>query len=247
MTYDVIAAARRRTRRRAGALTVAALILAALTCPAAQWASTRDGDDPTSPSPTSPALPTATSGAGLLPADVIWVRVAGVDLPTTPATGPARVEAGLARGFTDTRAGAVVAALHLLVRTTAQVGPEVFEPTLAEQVTGEHAAAMRAFVADSYARAAAELGIADGQPLGDLPATVVGARVDAYTQTHATLSMLTCAVDATGTTRYAATTVDLIYLRGDWRLVAPPDGRWDTRVRLIDLADTAAYPPIRGR
>ena len=173
--------------------------------------------------------------------------MAGVDLPVSAATGPAQKVGGLARGFAHTQPGAVVAAVHLLVRTTAQVGPVVFEPTLAEQVVGEHAPAMRTAVADSYREAAARTGVVYGQPLGDLPATVAGVRVDGYTDAQATLSVLTSAVDATGFTRYAATRLSLMWTDDDWHLVAPPGGRWDSEVRIVDPAQIAGYPPLAGR
>jgi hypothetical protein len=253
MTLEVITAARRRTRRR---LTIAVLIgvgvVAALVYPAGLYVNAHLNDEavssPATAAPPSPAASaTATAPGVALPAEVTWVRVAGVDLPTSLATGPAQTVGGLARGFAHTPAGAVVAAVHLLVRTTPDVGPAVFEPTLTGQVVGEHAAAMRRTVADVYTQAAAEQGVAYGQPLGDLHATVAGIRVDTYTPLQATLSVLTSAVDTTGVTRYAATTVTLSWTNGDWLLVAPPDGRWDSQVRLLDPASIGGYPPLRAR
>ena len=82
--------------------------------------------------------------------------------------------------------------------------------------------------------------------MGDLPATVVGVRVDAYTDCQASLSILTSAVDATGVARFAATPVALIWASGDWRLVAPPDGRWDAQVRIVDPPLAGGYPPLRA-
>jgi hypothetical protein len=251
MTLDVIAAARRRTRRR---LTVAGLtglgVVAALVYPAGLYvnAHLEDSSPPSMSGPQGSAPPIASPVAGaVLPADVAFVRVAGVDLPMSAATGPAQTIGGLARGFAHTTDGAVVAALHLLVRTTPQVGPAVFEPTLLDQVVGDQADAMRAHVRAVYTQAAAAKGIVYGQPLGDLSATVAGVRVDAYTDELATLSVLTSAIDATGVTRYAATTVRVSFVNGDWRLVATRDGRWDSDVVLLGPDQIGAYPPLRGR
>ena len=251
MTIDVIVAARRRTRRR---LTTTVLIgvgvLAVLVYPAGLYVNAHldDGAIPSTPGPhASPPPATAPDDRGVLPADVSFVRVGGVDLPVSAATGPAVTGGGLARGFAHTRAGAVVAAVHLLVRTTPQVGPVVFGPTLADQVVGQYADAMRSHVATAYAQAAADAGITYGQPLGELPATVAGVRVDAYTDTHTTLSVLTSALDATGVTRYAATTVELSYTGGDWRLVAPRDGQWETAVVVLDPDQISGYPSLRDR
>jgi hypothetical protein len=250
MTLDVITTARRRLRRIGIAVLVGVGVLAVAVYGAGLYVNTHLDDPPVSDPSTGP-VPwppgTASAPAALLPTDVTWVRVAGVDLPVSASTGPAETVGGLARGFAHTEAGAVVAALQLLVRTTAQVGPAVFDPTLQTQVVGAHAEAMRRAVTAEYTEAAAQLGVAYGQPLGDLPATVAGVRVDAYTGEQATLSVLTSAVDAAGVTRYAATPIGLVWVGGDWRLVAPPDGRWDSEVRIVDPAQAAGYPSLRAR
>src|SRR4051812_9555296 len=124
MTLDVITAARRRTRRR---LTIAALVVLgvlALIYPAGLYANSRLESAPRSaPATVQAPGPAATTATSVLPADVGWVQVAGVDLPVSATAGPHETVACLARGFAHSRAGVVVAAVHLLVRTTAQVGP----------------------------------------------------------------------------------------------------------------------------
>jgi hypothetical protein len=250
MTIDVISAARARTRRR---LLIAVLIpvgIAALIYPAGLWANTRLDADPAPPAATATAAPTpiaSTVDSSVLPTGVTWVRVAGVDLPVSPVTGPTQVDAGLARGFAHARAGAVVAALHLLVRTTAQVGPAVFDPTITAQVVGPDQAAMRAQVAADYAQAATAAGIGYGQPLGDLRARFAAVSIDAYADAACDLTVLTTTADATGTARYAATTVHMRWTGTDWALEAPPGGRWDSQVHLVDPAQTSGYLPLPGR
>ena len=248
MTIDVIAAARRRIRRLVIAALVGIVVVAACVYPAGLYvnAHLEDGQRATPAATVGPSAGLEVADA-LLPADVASTRLAGVALPTSPETGPARTVGALAGGFAQSRAGAVVAALHLLVRTAPQVGPAVFEPTIAEQVTGEHATAMGSVVADLYRRGAARAGLSYGQPLGDLPARVVGIRIDAYTEAEAHLSVLTAAPDATGVSRYAATAVTLVWSDGDWRLLAPPGGSWDDLVRIVDPAQAAGYTPITGR
>jgi hypothetical protein len=252
MTLDVIADARRRTRRR---LTILVLIgvgvLAAAVYSVGGYADSRRADPavadrPATATPTASADGTAANG-GVLPADVVWVRIVGVQLPVSAATGPSDTTGGLARGFARTHAGAVVAALHLLVRTTPQVGPSIFEPTLREQVVGEHADAMRHVVADAYTQLAAQHRVPYGQRLGDLSAAVAGVRIDRYTDTGADLSVLTTEVDSTDTTRYAAAALTLTWSGSDWRLVAPPDGRWDSQVRIVDLSAIGSYVALRAR
>jgi hypothetical protein len=250
MTFDVITAARRRTRRQfTVAVLIGIVVIAVLIYPAGLYVNAFP-DDPPAPAIASAAGPSRASTAppgGVLGADVTWIRLAGVDLPVSASAGPADSVGGLARGFAHSRAGAVIAAVHLLVRTTAQVGPATFEPTLDKQVVGEHAQAMRRVVPDEYAQAAKRSGVGYGAPLAELPATVVGVRVDTYTDARAVLSVLTSAADAEGLIRYAATTVTLAWVDGDWRLVAPPDGRWDSQVRLVDGDQVGRYPSLRGR
>jgi hypothetical protein len=251
MTMDVIVAARRRTRRLVACVGVVLVGVAGVAVlgwlrspPAPDPAMLPDGAAGAIPS-ASPA-PDPATGA-MLPADVTWTRLAGVELPVSATTGPAQITGDLARGFAHSPAGAAVAALHLLVRTTAQVGPGVFEPTIDEQVTGEHATAMRYVVGDLYRRGAAQAGLAYGQPLAELPARLVGIRLDSYTDARADLSVLTAAPDASGVTYYAATPVAVVWADGDWRLLAPPGGRWDELVRIVDPANTASYTQITAR
>jgi hypothetical protein len=245
MTLDVIAAARRRTRRTGLLALLALAVLGCLVVVIHEHAGV-----PTAPprtDSTSPSAMRSTFADGLLPNDVAWTRVSGVDLPVSPSAGPADKSGGLARGFAHTPAGAVLATLHLLVRTSPQVGPAVFEPTLASQVVGESAPAMRQAVADDYQRAAAAAGISYGQPFGDLPAALAGARIDAYTDEYADLSVLTAVVNAAGTTRYAGTSLTVDWVEQDWRLVAPAGGRWDNQVYPVDPSQTTAFTALRDR
>jgi hypothetical protein len=243
MTLEVIAAARRRTRRTGLLALLALAVLGCLVVVIHDHA----GDPTASARPVgaSPSTHVSTFAAGLLPDDVTWTRVSGVDLPVSPTAGPADTSGGLARGFAHTPAGAVLATLHLLVRTTPHVGPAVFEPTLASQVVGEWAPAMRQAVADDYQRGAAAAGIPYGQPLGDLPAALEGARIDAYSAEHADLSVLTAVADDTGSTRYAGTSLTVDWVEQDWRLVAPTSGRWDDKVYPVDPSQTTAFTALR--
>jgi hypothetical protein len=246
MTIDVIAAARRRTRRLVIAVLIGAGVLALAVYPAGLYVNSRLDDGAPSTTAAAPAPWPASSGAVVLPADVTWVSVAGVALPVSATAGPRDLRDGLARGFAHTPAGAVLAAVHLLVRTTAQAGPNVFTPTLHDQVVGDHAAAMRAFVADSYRQLAGDTNTT--APVGSLPAALAGVRIDSYTDQAASLDLLTTAVDATGTPRFAATAIQLRWIGADWALVAPEQGRWDHAVRSVTTAQAAAYPPLaQGR
>jgi hypothetical protein len=243
MTFDVITAARARSRRRFGLLAMLALGGVAVVCVAGRYATMPPGAAPAS---TVAAPVTSVTGqpAGLLPGDVTWIRLAGVALPVSPTSGPRQQAKGTVSGFAHTLSGAVIAGLHLLVRTTAQVGPAVFGPAIQSQVVGPDAAALRGRVQAEYAAAAARLGVVYGQPLGDLPARLAGLRVESQEPDRVVLGVLTSAPDRTGVVRYAATPVSLVWVRGDWRLLAPPGGSWDSLVRLVDPASVGDYPSL---
>src|SRR3954453_9150675 len=102
MTLDVIAAARRRTRRLTVAVLIGVGVLAALVYPAGLYVNAHldDGAVPSTPGPHASALPaTGSSNRAAWPADFAFIRVPGVDLPVSAATGPAETVGGLARGF----------------------------------------------------------------------------------------------------------------------------------------------------
>jgi hypothetical protein len=255
MTYDVIEAARRTTRRRNAAVAWAALVL--LAAAATVWLfAAGHGSDAAAPSPTGATTSTSDSRASstsagarpALPDDVGWADVAGVALPTSASVGPHEVRDGRARGFAHTEAGAVFAAAHLLVRTAAQVGPRVFDPTIAEQVVGPDQPSMREQVAQTYTQLRDTAQVPDGQPVGRLSGALRGFRVDSYTPTEAVLVVLTEATDSTATTRLAATQVRMRWTGGDWAMVAPAGGTWDDAVLIVTAEQATAFTAFgRGR
>lgn len=243
MTLDVITAARRRTRRLVLVVAGTGAVICALVYPLGLYANSRLDDNAATPPPTPvPGSPAPSAVAVVLPADTTWTTVAGVALPVSGTGGPLRREHGLAAGFAHTPAGAVLAAGHLLVNTTPQVGSAVFEPTLRTQVVGEHAEAMRAAVEADYRQLGGDP--AAGGPVGSLPAALAGVRMTSFTDVAARIDLLTVAVDATGAARFVATAIDLAWTGADWALVAPPTGRWDGVVTAVTPAQATAYPPL---
>lgn len=174
------------------------------------------------------------------PTDLGWERVAGIDLPVSASDGPRNRNLGLAKEYGHTPAGAVLAALHLIVRTSYQVGTAVWEPTLRDQVVGPDAAAYTAEV-----RADHKAALRKGEPADRIYAAIVAVRVDAYTAEAASMRVLIEAPTGTGTARAAALT-QVAWSDNDWRLVAPPRGDWST-VRTPVPADAAGYTPLPAR
>jgi hypothetical protein len=205
MTYDVIARARRGRRRRRRLLAAALTVLAATAVAVVFLAiAPNRAAGPSAQAPQAAAsggAAAASTGAvggqpepgtaASLPSDLVWTQVAGVSLPTSAQAGPRDTTAGLARGFAHTKAGAVLAAVHLLIRVAPQVGPAVFDPTLRAQVVGPAASALHDQVTQQYRQLCDHAHVAYGPPVGSLSAALRGYRIELYTDTTVTLRVMT--------------------------------------------------------
>jgi hypothetical protein len=258
MSFDTPRHARPGSRRRlvfviVALITVALwLLLGWLLLTQHQPGQTRPGGRVPQPLASATVAASAPSGAPAVavPPDVRWAVVAGVSLPQAASTGPADTSGGRARGFAHTQAGAWVAALHLLVLTAPQVGPEVFGPTIAEQVVGADAARMANNVEADYRQLCDAAQVPYGRPVGNLTATLRGVRIDSYRDTDADLAVLTSDVDSTGAPVLAVATVHMQWSGGDWKLVAPLGGTWTGSVRAATPSEAATFgdltPPGGG-
>lgn len=245
MTYDVITRARRTTRRRiiAGCL-AAATMAGAVTVAVVGTEPHRSVTSPVELAPLRPAAGAAApTGAGL-PADLGWADVAGVSVPVSHRSGPRFTDEGQARGFTHDRAGAVLAAVHIIVRVNPHVGPTVFVPTLRDQVVGPDAAAMRVQAAQAYDELRDQAGVPDGQPIGRLSATLRGYRILSYTDDEAVLRLLTEALDASGAPLMVSTEVRVRWTGSDWVLLVPAGGTFDQAVTAASDPDIATFLPF---
>ncbi len=172
-----------------------------------------------SPSPTALALPSQFPG-------LRWDDFYGVQVPVAPADGPHHQHNGLAWGFADTPAGALLAAVNIGVRASAQWGPAIFGPTIRRQVTGLGAGALLAGCRASYMQEARAAGVTGGRPLGRGYATEQAFRWVAYTPADATVDIVSAGPGPQGSTVRAVTRIEVLWVRGDWRAVAPPGGDW---------------------
>lgn len=256
MTYDVIArAGRSRRRRRLRAIGLAGGVAALIACvgllvlhPTPTASPARSGSAATSP-PMAGATNTATAQpdpgtTAPMPSDLAWAHVSGVAIPVSAAAGPYHQTSGLAAGFSHDRAGAVLAATHLLLRLTPQVGPAVFGPTLRTQVSGPNTAALTEQVNAQYRQLCTQAGVAPGGPVGDLTATYVGYTIQLYSDTTALLTVLTDAPRTGQPPLYIASVVQLAWVDGDWTLVAPAGGIWDQSITQVAATDVATYNPF---
>lgn len=248
MTDDIAQRARRRTRAVLAGLAAGLLFLGAAVAglvvaltPDGGGASESVTSDPPAAAASSATTSTPPGPSGSAPPavdDLGWETVAGARVPVSRSAGPADTAGGRARGFARTPLGAVLAAVHISVRLSPQVGPAVFEPTLREQVVGTGAAALGDQLEDDYQQARAQLGLAYGQPAGQLYSTTRGYRVDAAADT-ATVRLLIEGPGASGGSVLVALVTTLQWVGEDWALVAPPGGDWTANASVV--TDTAGY------
>ncbi|NUR28371.1 MAG: hypothetical protein HOV83_21435, partial [Catenulispora sp.] len=198
------------------------------------------------PSASGPTIATSTSAIPL-PTDVTWAAVAGVELPYSASAGPRVTAGGRAAGFSANRAGAVFAAIHLVVRTSPRVGPDVFGPTVREQVYGPDRSALADQVNADYADARDRQQVPYGQPLAPAFAQVTGVRVDFFDGTAATVRLLMRLPGPHGDPVYVSSTLQVSFVDGDWRLMAPPRGDWATVRTEVPASAASDYTPLPGR
>jgi hypothetical protein len=197
--------------------------------------------------PLSPEREPQATGVLVWPAELTWITVAGLDMPVSTQHGPRDLAAGRAQGFSQNLIGAVLAGLHLVARTSPQVGPRVWGPTLRDQVVGPDAAAYADAVHRSYETAREQLHLPYGEPLGRIYASIAGIRVDAYSPLAASLRLLIEAPDAASGVTRAAVIVQLSWSGGDWRLIAPPRGDWASVRAPVSTDAAQAFTPLPGR
>jgi hypothetical protein len=230
-------AGRRQTpSRRPGPLTLAALAVVCVTAgaTAALVASTaaRHPAAHETPRPSGPPVGgPAPAPPGGLPqvvlSDLRWENFHGVRLPASALDGPAREDAGLASGFTDSPRGALLAALNIGVRANAQWGPGIFTPTITAQMIGPDTTALLAAERAAYDAQATQSGVTRGAPLGPVYVIEEGFRWQDYSPAQASVDLLAAGPGPDpGSTVRAATRIQLRWLGGDWRVIAPPGGDW---------------------
>jgi hypothetical protein len=190
-------------------------------------------------SPPARASAVSTAGQGLS-----WTDFHGIQLPVSAAAGPRYARGGLAWGFADTPAGALLAAVNIGVRTAALWGPAIFQPTITRQVTGPDAAAMLRADTSSYAALRAAAHVLAGQPAGRGYAVESAYRFVAWTAGGATVDVVTAGPGTGGATVLASTRIQVVWQRGDWRVVAPPGGNWGSSASVI--SSQAGYTIFPG-
>ena len=259
MTIDIEARARRGRRKvfavAGAAVAVLALGIAAAILVGAHLRSPdRNRSTGSEPRPvtTAAVAPTTVAFAGgvpvrpsVLPSDVTTMQLEGTPVPVSATAGPHNTTAGLASGFAHNSAGAVLAAVNLLVRVSPEAGSSVFGPTIDQQVTGPNLTAFRVQVNDQYQQLRQQAPVADGQPVGDRADTQLrGYQIDLYSATTADIRVLAVSTPPSRQPIEVAFVVQVAWSGTDWSLVAPPGGVWDTSVVSVDPTAAAAFSPF---
>ena len=240
------AARRRRRWRRRRRLALLAVVVIAATI-AAQHAAHPHQPNGTSASRSAPAAPSATStGRVRFGPGFRWFDFYGIDLPVSATAGPHRIHNGLSGGFTDTPLGAVLAAVNITVRTSAQWGPGIYRPTINHHVVGPAAGILLAADNSDYAALRAAAHVAPGRPAGRAYAVEAAYRLVRYTPGSATVAIVSEGPASNGTAVLAVTRIHVRWLRGDWRVVAPPGGTWSRSAATVSsLSGYTAFPSER--
>jgi hypothetical protein len=242
---------RRRRRRACFTLAVLGIAAAVLASEHARLdhAQPAPARTKTAPAPSQLARRPATElpGTSLVSAGqgLNWKDFYGIELPVSASDGPRHTRRGLASGFADTPRGALLAAMNIAVRTAAQWGTAIFRPTIIRQVTGPDAGLLLQADAAAYTQLRAAAHVRPGQPAGRGNATAAGYRFLAYTPADATVDIVTAGPGTDGTAVLASTRIQVIWQRGDWRVVAPAGGDWASAATA--MSSLTGYTLFPGR
>jgi hypothetical protein len=187
------------------------------------------------------------AGAHSSPADagqgLSWVNFHGIALPASAHDGPRNTSHGLAQGFTDTPRGALLAAINIGVRTAALWGPFIYTPTITHQVIGPDSVALLNADTSNYQGLRAAAHIQAGRAAGRGYAVEAAYRFVAWTPAGATVDVVSEGPGNNGSTVFAVTRVEVVWQRGDWRVVAPPGGDWASSASSVSsLTGYIAFP-----
>ena len=166
--------------------------------------------------------PTAAADAVTTSTDreVQAVAWRGAILPVSDADGPRDLTDTHAGGFARTALGAALAAVHLSVRIDPHAGPDTFEPTIRQQVSG-NTQQLLASVQRTYTALVQQAGVTDGEPIIAATGAITGWRIDDDTSGSRPVEV-DLRVDVPGGTAINfAVTVTWDPRTNDWTLESP--------------------------
>src|SRR5581483_11509220 len=137
----------------------------------------------------------------------------GIELPVSRFAGPRTTSNGRASGFQRSELGAALAAVHLTYRTIPEAGSDVFEPTIHEQVVGENAEKLLAYVQQQYESERAKQGVVAGRPLAPGAGRPVAYQVTNFDKDQAAVTLF--AGFTSDATKFFAFALEVRWVDGD--------------------------------
>jgi hypothetical protein len=186
------------------------------TTQAASPGATSAGASGCHPTGTDQTVPTSA------PAGVSWNIVATVALPSSPADGPGVIDGDVARCYSHTPNGALLAAAQIGVRYLIAPG---WLAVVDQQV-------MPGAGRDTYISERRQPAASGTEPAGSY-GQFAGFKFVTYTPANAVVQLVTSFSD--GTMQVAVVTVD--WSGGDWKLVLQPDGSTSPNAQQISNLD----------
>ncbi|WP_026416343.1 hypothetical protein [Actinomadura oligospora] len=147
---------------------------------------------------------------------LVWRDFHGFRLPYSASDGPNAVADDRAAGFARSPLGALLAAIHVSVRSDPRWGLATATSTVNTQFVGPDRAGMLASINTAP--------LAPGTP--HAYATLEAFRWQGYTPETASVDVVSAGPGDSDQVVRAATRIQLQWQDGDWRVVAPPGGTW---------------------
>jgi len=167
------------------------------------------------------------------PQQVQWENWQGVPLPVSASDGPSTIDGDVARGYSATPQGAVLAAVQGITRL--RLAPDSSWPQVANTVAAPGEGR------DTYAVNRAMITITGPAPTGT-EASITGFRVVDYTPEQAVVELARKRADTT----VVATTHTLVWAGDDWKLVLPgPDSEAPAAASLANLDGFTEFEAAR--
>lgn len=157
--------------------------------------------------------------------DLRWEKLGPLHLPYSASAGPCQITETAASGFAHTPAGAIVAAAQITSRTSITTPLSVATDTIEQQVIASPARDQL------LAKTKTQKPVTE-ENAGQLTAW----SMLSYSDDTAVISLAMTNAALQG--QYLTIPVTLRWDNGDWRMVAPPTGSWDSSV--------AVTPTLQG-
>ncbi|MEV5574521.1 hypothetical protein AB0L06_31185 [Spirillospora sp. NPDC052269] len=165
-----------------------------------------------------------------------WRDFHGFRLPYSASEGPHFIKGDRAAGFTRSPLGALLAAVHVSVRSDPRWGLATASDTVNTQ-----------FIGPDRTGILASMNLASATPgTPRAYATLEAFRWQGYTPVTASLDVVSAGPGDSDQVVRAVTRIQVQWDNGDWRVVAPPGGTWLAAAAPISSADGYTRFPTTG-